>query len=50
VLTTFYSYGAVGNRRQGEIIGSLVKKPQSQLPTLEEIAKAVALLGGSHRI
>src|SRR6266851_2565114 len=29
VLTTFYSYGAVENRRQGEIIGSLAKRPLS---------------------
>ena len=50
VLTTFYSYGAVGNRRQGEIIGSLVKRLPSQVPTAEEIARAVALLGGSTRL
>lgn len=49
VLTTFYSYGAVGNRRQGEIIGTLIKRPQSLVPTAEEIAKAVALLSGSTR-
>ena len=47
VLTTFTSYGAVGNNRQREIIGSLGKRPHSQRPTAEEIAKAVALLGGS---
>ena len=47
VLTTFTSYGAVGNNRQREIIGSLGKRPPSQRPTAEEIAKAVALLGGS---
>jgi integrase len=42
VLTTFYSYGAVGNRRQGEIIRSLSNPTQSQLPSAEEIARAVA--------
>ena len=42
VLTTFTSYGAVGNNRQREIIGSLGRRPQSKLPTAEEIAKAVA--------
>ena len=47
VLTTFTSYGAAGNNRQREIIGNLGKRPHSQQPTAEEIAKAVALLGGS---
>ena len=47
VLTTFTSYGAVGNNRQREIIGSLGKRPHSQRPTAQEIAKAVALLSGS---
>ena len=40
VLTTFTSYGAVGNNRQREIIGNLGKRPHSQQPTAEEIAKA----------
>ena len=42
VLTTLTSYGAVGNNRQREIIGSLGRRSQSQLPTAEEIATAVA--------
>ena len=51
VLTTFYSYGAVGNRRQGEIIRSLSKPAQSELPSAEAIAMAVAReLRGSERI
>ena len=41
VLTTFYSYGAVGNRRQGEIIQSLAE-PRSEHPDDHELAKAVA--------
>jgi integrase/recombinase XerC len=42
VLTTFYSYGEVGNRRQGEIIKSL-GTPQPTTPThVTELAKAVA--------
>jgi integrase/recombinase XerD len=50
VLTTFCSYGAVGNRRQGEIILNLVKPPQSELPMAVEIAKAVVReLRGSER-
>ena len=44
VLTTFTSYGAVGNHRQREIIGSIGTRPHSQLPTADEMAKAVALL------
>ncbi len=48
VLTTFYSYGAVGSNRQRELINSLdTQRPQAELPTAEAIAKAVALLGGS---
>ncbi len=42
VLTTFYSYGAVGNRRQAEIIGSLAESRRSERPDVAEIAKAVA--------
>jgi len=42
VLTTFYSYGEAGNRRQGEIIQSLAESRRSVHPDVEEIAKAVA--------
>ena len=42
VLTTFYSYGEVGNRRQGEIIRGLAKPQRSERPDAVEIAKAVA--------
>lgn len=42
VLTTFYSYGEVGSRRQGEIIRSLAELRQSERPDITEIAKAVA--------
>lgn len=42
VLTTFYSYGEVGSRRQGEIIQSLVEPQRSERPDVAEIAKAVA--------
>ena len=41
VLTTFYSYGEVGSRRQGEIIRGLSKPEQTERPEAEEIAKAV---------
>ncbi len=41
VLTTFYSYGAVGNRRQGEIIRELAKPQQTERSDAAEIAKAV---------
>jgi integrase len=41
VLTTFYSYGAVGNRRQGEIIRELAKPQQTERSDEAEIAKAV---------
>jgi integrase len=42
VLTTFYSYGEVNTRRQGEIIGAL--RTRQSTPRLEpaELAKAVA--------
>src|SRR3989344_3053461 len=41
VLTTFYSYGEVGNRRQGEIIRGL-GTPQHTMPTdVTELIKAV---------
>jgi integrase len=42
VLTTFYSYGAVGNRRQGEIIRDLANPPRTESLSAEEIADAVA--------
>ena len=42
VLTTFYSYGEVGNQRQGEIIRDLAT-PQPTVPQgVTELAKAVA--------
>lgn len=48
VLTTFYSYGAVGSRRQGEIIRTLAEPRQLERPDAVEIARAVAreLRGG----
>lgn len=39
---TFYSYGQVGGRRQGEIIQSLGKSRESERPEVAEIARAVA--------
>ncbi len=39
VLTTFYSYGAIGNRRQGEIIQSLAEPRRPESPDVAEIAK-----------
>ena len=42
VLTTFYSYGEVGNRRQGEIIRELAA-PQPKMPQdVTTLARAVA--------
>ena len=41
VLTTFRSYGAVGTRRQGEIIRDLANPRSTESPTAEDIAKAV---------
>ena len=41
VLTTFYSYGEVGSRRQGEIIQDLAEPRQAER-LVTEIAKAVA--------
>ena len=40
VLTTIYSYGQVGNQRQGEIIQNLAQ--QVERPDFTEMAKAVA--------
>ncbi len=42
VLTTFYSYGAVGSRRQGEIIQGLAEPRRSEHPDVDQLAKAVA--------
>lgn len=42
VLTTFYSYGQVGTRRQGEIIQGLAEPRGAERPDVEEIADAVA--------
>ena len=42
VLTTFRSYGAVGTRRQGEIIRDLAKPQIKERPDVAEFAKAVA--------
>jgi len=42
VLTTFYSYGEVGNWRQGEIIKSLATPRDSVTPDEERLAKAIA--------
>ena len=41
VLTTFFSYGSVGEHRQGEIIQKLGKK-KSTTASVDEIAEAVA--------
>ena len=41
VLTTFYSYGAVGPARQAEIINALVERRASDATSAEEIAAAV---------
>lgn len=46
VLTTFYSYGEVGNQRQGEIIKSL-SVPQQKAMNLDAIKLAKAVLGQS---
>ena len=51
VLTTFYSYGEVASRRQGEILRSLAKPHQVERTDVAEFAKAVAReLRGSERI
>lgn len=41
VLTTFYSYGEVGNRRQGEIIRGLATPQHTVPPDVAELAKAL---------
>jgi len=42
VLTTFYSYGAVGNRRQGEIIQGLRESRRPGRDDVDELAQALA--------
>ncbi len=42
MLTTFYSYGQVGTRRQGEIIQGLGGERKSEQPDVEAFAEAVA--------
>ena len=42
VLTTFYSYGEVGQRRQGEIINSLGAPQNISSPDVTALAKALA--------
>jgi integrase len=42
VLTTFHSYGAVGTRRQGEIIRDLANPQQTELPDVTQLAQALA--------
>jgi hypothetical protein len=41
VLTTFYSYGDVSSRRQGELIHGLGKPQASQAMTLEDMAEVL---------
>jgi integrase len=41
VLTTFYSYGVVGNRRQGEIIRSLATARYATPQSVTELTKAL---------
>lgn len=43
VLTTFSSYGAVGSRRQQEIIRGLDKRPEQGPLSASEFAKALAI-------
>jgi integrase/recombinase XerD len=42
VLTTFYSYGSVGSKRQGDIIRDLANAQRTESPSAEAIADAVA--------
>ncbi len=42
VLTTFFSYGEVGSRRQGEIIRDIANPQEKERPEIGEFAKAVA--------
>lgn len=41
VLTTFYSYGEVGNQRQDEVILNVAKRQKEKLLNVEDIARAV---------
>ena len=41
VLTTFYSYGDVSARRQGELIHGLAKPQANHAMTIEDMAEAV---------
>jgi len=41
VLTTFYSYGEVGNQSQGEIIRNLAKPQPPMTSDVSELAKAL---------
>ena len=41
VLTTFYSYGEVGNQRQGEIIRDLGSPQTTITPEMTQLAKAL---------
>ena len=42
-MTTFRNYGAVGSRREGEIIRDLAKPQRTDRPDIAEIAKAPVL-------
>jgi integrase len=42
VLTTFFSYGEIGNIRQGEIISDLAKPQSTVNPEVVQLAKAIA--------
>ena len=42
VQTTFYSYGEVGNLRQGEIIMELAQPQNNVTPDVAKLAKAIA--------
>jgi len=42
VVTTFYSYGEVSSRRQGEIIQNLASPREAAQPNVRELAKALA--------
>lgn len=41
VLTTFYSYGSVAERRQGEIIKSLAKPQEAPVGQADAVAQAL---------
>ena len=41
VMTTFYSYGQVGSRRQGEIIRSLGEPRRDERPDVDALANAI---------